>query len=331
MLNVPLYAIVVENNLKLTKNNKDYLQLTLRTPHGVIKAMMWDIPANALVSPLYPQKDDFIRVDDFLDQLADKKSIVLRLPITKLNKDENLELYSSIINSGGQATPEELQEAIKTIFDPTLFENETIYNFIINCFNVHGTEKLKQCPAATNNHHAYSGGLLVHTKEVLLTCKSMCEIYKNKYNYINSDVLYCAAILHDIGKLETYLINNDGLAESLYTEKTLGHIYLGMSLVQKTFYSLPQEVRDKIGGTRFLEEVLHCISAHHGKVEYGSIKEIQSIEAQILSSADLISSKFGMLDKTVRELSNELKAGETIRLHSDVFYFNSIGIEKGRK
>lgn len=331
MITSPIYAIVLDTEISQTKNGKNYLKVLLKTNLGIMKSVIWDAPPNVLTNNNYPQKNDFIKIESFKDEIAAKGSLVINLPIEKLSIDEHKKEYEEITSFGNTSvSTEEIDECLNIIFDKNLFDNPLVSNLIKNCYKKYA-KKIKSCPAATTNHHAYSGGLVIHVSEVLQGCKAIYEIYNKRYNYINKDVLFCSAILHDIGKLETYFMNDDGVAEIHHTEITLGHIYIGMSLIERTFYELSTEEQEQIGKP-FLNEVLHCVAAHHGKVEHGSVREIQSIEAQILSSSDTLSARFGMLDKTIREIpkTTESKHGDKIKLHHEVTFFNSLGIQRGR-
>jgi len=180
---------------------------------------------------------------------------------------------------------------------------------------------LRACPAATHIHHQYHGGLLVHTAEVLEMCRAVVESSRRRYPFINQDVVYSSAILHDIGKAYTYSINEMGAAESLLTEKTIGHLFYGMHLVQNAGDASPDN-------KEFVDEVLHCIATHHGLPEYGSLKVVQSIEAGILSRVDYISSRNGMVDSVLKD---SLKANqplqESFKIYGDP-YFASIGMKE---
>ena len=81
---------------------------------------------------------------------------------------------------------------------------------------------------------------------------------------LNRDLLLTAAMFHDIGKLtelSTFPAND-------YTDdgQLLGHIMIGAMEVQKHI--------DQIEGfpKRTASELIHCILAHHGELEYGSPK-----------------------------------------------------------
>ena len=332
MLPTPLYGIVVAQELRVSSRSP-FWQVKLKTCCGEIKCMMWDAPVDVIANKNYPHKGDFIKITSFKDQMADKGNIVINLPIDKILKEDYKTEYSEIIGSSGMAKPEEISEAMDVLFDENLFSNKMVGKFVLECFKQYEKSKIKSTPAATTNHHMYPGGLLIHTKEVLQTAKNICEVYEKKYPYINKDILFCSAILHDIGKIETYYINDQDLAELHYTEKSIGHLVIGMHSVMRVFEKLTAEEQEMLGGRRFIEEVAHCIGTHHGKPEYGSIQENQSIESFILSQADVLSAKFGMLDKTIRELPRDMmiKEGSYIKLHSDTSYFYSLGIENSRK
>ena len=330
MLTSPIYALVIDEELR-PSSRKDFWQVVLKTCNGTFKGMMWDAPPNAAINVNYPHKGEFVKIDNFVDQLSDKGSVVLKLPIEKISKEEYAKEYNEIISRGGSASPEEIAEAMDVLFDENLFENKAVSRFVLNCFKQYEAAKIKSTPAATTNHHMYPGGLLIHTKEVLQTAKSICEVYEKKYPYINKDVLYSSAILHDIGKIETYFINDQGSSEIHYTEKSIGHLVISIHSVIRAFENLTPEEQEELGGKRFIEEVTHCIGTHHGEREHGNIQNIQCIEAQILSMSDLISAKVGMLDKTIKDIPAELKPGSYLRLHSDTSYFYSTGIERSRK
>lgn len=128
--------------------------------------------------------------------------------------------------------------------------------------------------AAKVIHQAYVGGLVNHTLHVA----QVCEYYSQMYPAINRDLLITAALLHDIGKtveLSEFPAND-------YTDEgtMLGHIVIGLDMVSQhcaQIQGFPLNLR---------EELLHCIAAHHGKLDYGSPVAPHIIEAIALHRAD---------------------------------------------
>ncbi len=139
-------------------------------------------------------------------------------------------------------------------------------------------EKFRTHPAAIEIHHNWRGGLLQHTLEVL----RYCDISKELFPQMDSDLLTAGAILHDIGKTDELEVTSRIKA----TEKgqLKSHISLGYARVLKVMDKLntPEGIRNKL---------LHIILSHHGNLEYGSPKEPMFPEAVAVYFADELSSK----------------------------------------
>lgn len=320
----PLYALVVEGRCRPTKSpGRFFWQVTLRTVHGDIKALMWDAPGEGCEeNPAFPHVKDILAITEFKDELQEYGSIKINTGgFARIQKEDIPEDQRNIAEPP-KASPEEMDKAYKTITDPNIWENKHHHQFVMNCLNKYDPEKLRQSPAATGVHHNYIGGWMVHTAEVLQLVKAVLIITSNKYSFVNKDVLYASAILHDIGKVDTYRINELEIAESLPIEKTVGHMFYAMN-VAKSVADEMEEVSDQ-----FTEEVLHCIASHHGLLEWGSYKEVQSIEAGILSRMDYISSRNGMMEKKLKECNERGQALEpTFRMYGDM-YFTTLGMQK---
>ena len=74
---IPLRALVVEQESRVTKNGDLFWQVILKTRIGNIKAFMWDAPKDVEQNNSFPHVNDIIEVDGFKDQLEDRKNIVI--------------------------------------------------------------------------------------------------------------------------------------------------------------------------------------------------------------------------------------------------------------
>jgi 3'-5' exoribonuclease len=112
--------------------------------------------------------------------------------------------------------------------------------------------ELRRAPCTRSGHHAYLGGLLEHTVAVGTLCLEICILHPR----LNSDVLICAALLHDVGKLREFEL---GAEIALSEAGTLvGHVALGQQMIVERAAPLDGFPAEK------LHAVLHCVLAHHG-------------------------------------------------------------------
>ena len=125
----------------------------------------------------------------------------------------------------------------------------------------------------------YIGGLLEHTVSVT----RLCDYIAKNYPIINRDLLLTAAMFHDVGKVQEL----SKFPENDYTDagQLLGHIYIGAEMLSKMIDDIPKFPE------KLKNELLHCILAHHGELEYGSPKKPSLIEALALSMADNLDAK----------------------------------------
>jgi 3'-5' exoribonuclease len=107
----------------------------------------------------------------------------------------------------------------------------------------------RRAPCTRGGHHAYLGGLLEHTVAVATLALEAAQLHPR----LNSDLLLCAALVHDLGKTREFTY---GAAIELSDEgRMLGHLALGQRLLE--------ERMDGLEGTRRLA-LLHCVLTHHG-------------------------------------------------------------------
>ena len=136
-------------------------------------------------------------------------------------------------------------------------------------------EKFKEAPWSSYEIYAYLGGLAEHTLNVTKICERLADIYK-----VDRDFMLAAALLHDIGKIESYEI--DTTIRQRDSAKLLGHTVIGFNLVEskiKEIVDFPREVRDKL---------LHAIISHHSPIVDNVPQRIRTKEAYILFYADMI-------------------------------------------
>ncbi len=151
----------------------------------------------------------------------------------------------------------------------------------------------EECPASLAGHHAELGGLLKHTSEVATIAKQISRVC-----HANWDVVFAGALLHDIGKLESY--RWDGAFEYTECGSLLGHVVLGALMVDRRVGAAsPRPCTDKE-----LMLIQHLILSHHGKLEHGAPVQPMTLEGEVLHYADNASAKTASMSDALGDADN---------------------------
>lgn len=132
-------------------------------------------------------------------------------------------------------------------------------------------------PAAVSHHHAYAHGLLEHSLSVASLALAMGKNYRNPSVELDMDIIIGGALLHDLGKLQSYEMNP--IPDVTLIGAVHDHVAIGYAAFMKIAleYGLNGQVRDHLA---------HIILSHHGQKEYGSPVLPATPEAVIVSYAD---------------------------------------------
>jgi 3'-5' exoribonuclease len=153
--------------------------------------------------------------------------------------------------------------------------------------------RFRDAPAAKRYHQAYRHGLLEHSLSV---AQSVSAIAPN-FPGIDRDVAVTGALLHDIGKLDSYTA--DPLAIDLTDAGRLqGEIALGYYRTRRLIEDLPGFPTDAAAA------VLHIILSHHGALEHGSPVVPCTREATLVHMIDNLGGRLGSFDRLEKELTD---------------------------
>lgn len=250
----------------VAKNGKTFYSLVLQDKTGTIDGKIWEL-SNAIE---HFEAMEYVKLSAKVTSFNNKLQLNIRqtrraeegtyeisdyMPMTKFNIDEMFKELLALIDSIKD-------ENLKTLLKSFFVEDASF------------AKAFKMSSAAKSMHHAFVGGLLQHT----LSVARIADFLAGFYPIMNRDLLVTAAICHDIGKvkeLSEFPVND-------YTDSgnLLGHIVMGTMMVK--------EKADGINGfdETLKNNLVHCILAHHGKLEYGSPEKPKIIEAVALSFAD---------------------------------------------
>ncbi len=266
--------------IALTKNGKEYGNLTLQDKTGQLEAKIWDLNSPAIREF---EAMDYVQVEG---------------NVTIFNNANQLNIHRIQVASEGQYDPsdyfpvsekdidgmkEELLTLIRSVGNPYLQKLLASYfedPVFMKAFSRHS--------AARSVHHGFIGGLLEHS----LSVATICDDIAGHYPYVNRDLLVTGAILHDIGKLSE--LSPFPLNEYTDAGQLLGHIIIGAQMVSVRI--------SRIEGfpKKMANELIHMILSHHGELEYGSPKKPAIMEALILSFVDNMDAKVETMHEAIK-------------------------------
>ncbi len=161
-------------------------------------------------------------------------------------------------------------------------------------FNPMVNPHFRNHPGSIDKHHAYEGGLIEHTSEVIELSLLQGVVVDASGNYeVDRAVLFFAALYHDIGKLRDY--ERETIGPIVMYKKTphyemVHHVVASANIWQQAI-AAHQGTNVKIGRgiAKQIEHVYHCILAHHGRLDWGSPTTPKTREAYAVHLADMAS------------------------------------------
>lgn len=265
-----------------TRNGKPYDNLLLQDKTGTLDGKVWDPNSSGIAD--YDEMD-FIEV--FGEVISYNGTLQLNIrQIRKAFEDEyNSADYMPTSEKSVDMMYDELLGYIKQV-NNTYLRQALEYYFVNDATFI---KQFKAHSAAKTVHHGFAGGLLEHTLSIV----KLCEYYVEAYPILNKDLLFTAAIFHDIGKTKEL----SAFPENDYTDdgQLLGHIVIGVEMIHdaiRTIDGFPEKLAS---------ELKHCILAHHGELEYGSPKKPALAEAVALNFADSTDAKMQTLTEIFKD------------------------------
>lgn len=242
-----------------------FLSLTLSDASGQMIARIWE-DAEAAAEEL--DRGQVIKVEGETETFQNRTQIrILRYRIARPDEYDPRDFIPSSSLEPEQLLSE-IRAHIEQISDPNL-HSLVDYFFSDQAF----LERFSQAPETQRVHHAYLGGLLEHTVETLAICRVVMSLYPQ----IDASLLLAGALLHDIGKTEEFSWDLD----FGYTDqgRLLGHVMIADQMISQALRGLPD-----FPPTLALR-LRHLLLAHHGRYEWGSPREPQTLEAIALHQA----------------------------------------------
>jgi 3'-5' exoribonuclease len=268
------------------RNGNGYLRITLRDQTGDIEARYWRVPSGVTEQLVVGEGVAVSgQVEDY------RGALQIRVLDIVPHELDDLAEYMAASRRERAELIDELQRLIRSIKNTYL---KQLLKEILG--TPEAQDAYFQAPAAKLYHHACVGGLLEHSLDIARQVVGVSR----RYAELDRDLVATVAILHDIGKIESYQ-RKGGMFDFTDAGRLLGHIYVGAALVDQAISQIegfPDELRMR---------VIHAILAHHGEMAKGSPVTPRTPEAIALHYADnLDGSLRGWVDHVDRQTSKDV-------------------------
>jgi len=265
-----------------------YVTLILSDASGEIQARVFDNAEE--IAGLFEQ-GDVVEIAGRADTYQDKTQLVIAELRRVAPENVNVQDFLRQAERDPDEMLGEVIEVCKSVRQPHLRK-------LLGAFfaDAEFADKFKVCPGAERVHHAYVGGLLEHTLNVVRLCEAVCQIHPR----LDRDLLVTGALLHDIGKVQEY--ETTAAITSTDEGKLLGHTVIAYRLAANAMAGIegfPEELRLRVG---------HMIIAHHGKLEFGAPRQPALPEAFALHYAEDLDAK---VNRALDEVEKAREQGKT--------------------
>ena len=267
-----------------TKTGKPYIKCLLADKTGQTPARMWN--ATEELFSILPT-DGFVRIEGQTQPYQGEMQIVIQqINVATPTIGEMSELLPSTQYDVEEMFAEVMQ-IMGTLKYAPIKALAKMYTEDLELMN-----RFKQAPAAMNLHHAFLGGLLEHTLQLLRLAQAILPLYPQ----VNRDLVLMGLFLHDLGKCDELTWEN-GFS---YTDdgQLVGHVARGVIWLQRRAEDcalLGEPVPEPV-----LRVLHHIILSHHGQLEFGALKIPSTPEAILVSHIDNLDAKMQMAISAAR-------------------------------
>jgi 3'-5' exoribonuclease len=292
------FFLVLHKQQRMTKSNKPYLNLILGDKTGQVEGRIWD-PGDSRIAKEF-ERGDVVKVRGCVSRFDDR----LQMKVDHLRKTTAGEVEKGDLLPCTSCDVDELWQKLRGFVDSfTDADLKLLLNTLLADSGL--AQAYREAPAARQLHHAWLGGLLEHVVSLLGLADRVAQHYNGlKPDTLHRDLLLTGVVLHDIGKVRE-LTWDTGFEYSV-EGVLLGHIQMGLDMVQRAMDKLPEFP------ARLKTLVLHLILSHHGKLEFGSPKLPMIPEALVLNFVDDLDAKMQAMASEFEKAAREGKGADEL-------------------
>lgn len=294
------YYILKSANPKVAANGKPFLTGAISDRSGAVELKVWDY-----TGPLSAADEGkVVKVRGTVSEYRGTAQFVagrIRLAAADDPVDASALVPTAPIDRA--AAMEDLRRWVESITDPD-------YRAVADAMLAAHGDALSAIPAAKSVHHAFLGGLLMHTANMLKIADFLAGMYPET---VDRSLLLAGTLLHDMAKEQEFVFSQLGLATDYSIKgQLLGHLVMGARDAAETAARLgiPEE-----------KSVLlqHLILSHHGEPEFGAAVRPLCAEAELLSLIDSVDSRMEIYRETFDTMEPDTFSPRIFALEKKIF------------
>jgi len=259
-----------------TRKGEPYLKCLLRDATGEVQGRKWSFDQHSLNDLA---RTGFVQVEGSAETFNDQIQVNIKniesadvseeemchlLPSTSQDIEVMFDRVASLLQ--GMEHP-----AMRSLAEGYLGDEELMRRF-------------RMAPAAMSMHHAWIGGLLEHTHQLMNIADVVVPLYRGS---IDRDILLMGLFIHDLGK--TIELSWEKGFDYTAEGNLVGHIARGVIWLEEKAATcdppLPGET---------LRVLQNIILSHHGEPEFGALRPPSTPEAVLISKLDDLDAKTQM-------------------------------------
>lgn len=265
--------------LGVTRNGKPFLKAIIRDRSGEAPARMWNM-TEQLFATL--PTDGFVWISAQTQPYQGEMQLIIQnIRIAEVSEDDLVRLLPTTDKDINEMFAE-LSAILDTVEHPAM---KAIVQTYFN--DVELMDSFRVAPAAVSLHHAFLGGLLEHTLQLLKLANLMLPLYPQ----LNRDLVLVGLFLHDMCKCRE-LSYERGFAYS-DEGQLLGHLVMGAIMLQRKAEDAAAVSGDRLPPAALMA-LQHIIVSHHGRLDFGAAKVPATPEAIFVSRLDELDAKVTM-------------------------------------
>ncbi len=274
----------------VTKKGGAYVSCKLRDKTGEVPATLWDYGTSSAHDLI--KDGGLIHVGGLVGEY--KGTLQINIQTVGAPQTTDMRLFEKRTSYDVS----ELQQSLRCMV--ALIESDPIRDIAERFINGPLFENFSEAPAATDMHHAFLGGLIEHTVEMMETARKLFELpfYKDK---LNKDLVMFGLLFHDFGKIFEY--RNDSGFKKKVGGVLVGHIPKMAALIYHTCQQLqiPEILTDSL---------MHVVLAHHRFLKWGSPNAPAYPEALFIHYVDNL---HGDVMGVIQKIEGDNSESETVK------------------